>query len=41
MWHVWNKTNMRVGYGVSKPERKSDLEDLGVEGKVILKLFKF
>jgi len=37
MWHVWSKPNMRVGFWVSKPERKSDLEDLGVEGKTILK----
>jgi hypothetical protein len=37
MWHVWGRRDMHIGGLVGKPEEKSPLEDLGVDGKIVLK----
>jgi hypothetical protein len=37
MWHVWGRRDMCIGVLVGKPVEKSPLEDLVVDGKMVLK----
>jgi hypothetical protein len=40
MWHIWGRGEERSIQGlVGKPEGKNHLEDLGIDGRIILKMF--
>jgi hypothetical protein len=38
MWHVWVRVVVRTGFLVGKPEGKSSLENIDVDGRIILKV---
>jgi hypothetical protein len=41
MWHVWGTEELRTGFWWGKMRKKEHLEDLSVEGRIILKwIFK-
>jgi len=41
MWHVWDKREVRAGFGLGDMRERGYLEGLGVHGKIILKwIFK-
>jgi hypothetical protein len=37
MWHVWERKEKHAGFWLEKPEGKSPLKDLGLDGRIILK----
>jgi hypothetical protein len=37
MWHVWETGEVRTGYGRGDLRKGDDVEDLGVDGEIILK----
>jgi len=39
MWDVWEKGEMRTRFSWGNRRERNHLEDLGVDGRIILKLF--
>jgi hypothetical protein len=37
MWHAWDGIQMGVGFWSAKQKERENLEDLGLDGRVILK----
>jgi hypothetical protein len=37
MWHIWETEEMRTMFWWGNPRERNDLEDLGIDGKIILK----
>ena len=37
MWHVWERGEVPTGFGGELEGKKVHLEDLGVDGRIILK----
>jgi hypothetical protein len=41
MWHIWETGELHAGFWWGDPNEREDLEDLGVDGRIILKwIFK-
>jgi hypothetical protein len=41
MWHVWGRGEVHTGFWWGDPREKDRMQDLGVDGRVILKrIFK-
>jgi hypothetical protein len=41
MWHVWGRGEVHMRIWVGSPDGKKPLEDIGVDGKILLKwIFK-
>jgi hypothetical protein len=37
MWYVWGRREVHTGFWWGKPREENHLEDLGIDGKIILK----
>ena len=37
MWYVWTRGEMHIGFWWGDPKEEDDLEDLGVDMRIILK----
>ena len=41
MWHVWGRGQLHTGFWWEDPRKKVHVQDLGVDGEIILKwIFK-